>query len=161
MTDDSKINQKKEESEQDFLEIIKEERKRLIVLNKQINRTFWQIEKEEQLNDGEHQERIKLLNKKMLGLLDAYDKIVKRLTDLREKAPEVSEGEEGWKKEIIGLIEWAKDGKDKHAMMIIRKEKETNDYNNNTAKKTSLLADFGRESNTQATQRRSHIRRLD
>ena len=103
--------------EASFASIVKEERKRLKTLDRQIDRLFWDIEKEEQLGD-KNQARINELSKRLRGLLDAYDKIVKRLTDLKEKAPESGDEDPGWKKEIIGLVKWANEEGEKHTLMV-------------------------------------------
>lgn len=79
----SSENEKQQQEEQDFASILREERKRLRILSKHIDRLLWEIEKEMQLGEGK-ESRLSELNKRLRGLLDAYDKIVKRLKDLRE-----------------------------------------------------------------------------
>lgn len=107
-----------EEAKEDFASIVREERKRLKLLNKKIERLFWQIEKEEQLNAGADQQKVSNLNTQLRGDLYSYDMIVKRLIDLKEKAPESEEDQDGYKKEIISLIKWAEEEGEKHTLMV-------------------------------------------
>jgi hypothetical protein len=86
-------------------------RSRLKLLDKKIRRLFWEIEKLQELSDdggkNNNEDKLNSLSKQLRGDLYSYDTIAKRLIDLKQKTPESEqEEEEGWKKEITGLIKW-------------------------------------------------------
>jgi hypothetical protein len=73
---------------------------------------------------------------------------VKRLIEMNQKSALLgdSDDEAGWKKDIISLIKRAREEQEKHTLMI---RKVIKSHGISTSKKTSLLADFGRDRNSQ------------
>lgn len=160
----SEIKEKTEptiEVEEDFAHILNEERKHLRTLNKEINKILWKIEKERELEQDDDR-KVQHLKKELTRDLYSYDMIVKRLIDLKQRAPEAEEDDDsGYRKEITSLINWAKEGSDKHQLILFKVD---NSIDNKTQQQEKhLLRDLpgaGCRSTKHSKARRQHNNHL-